>query len=282
MEMFEINPHIRYCKKIPKPNGSSLVRTYDCRIFFLLSGACTFTVEDRIYPLKESALLYIPSGVPYRLNYETTDPIELLIINFDFDQSYRHIQKPLQTQASEKFNEADWIRVPPGLPFFEPICIENFSKVQSLLSETEKENACDDLFGKMYASALLRQILLEILRGKDQKSNTEESLSQQIKQYLNRHYTEEINAESLGIRFGYHPYHLNRVFKKQFGTTLRQYLIEQRICAAKGLLLGTELTVGEIASAVGISDQAYFSYCFKKCVGIAPTEYRNKKGIRYL
>ena len=44
----------------------------------------------------------------------------------------------------------------------------------------------------------------------------------------------------------------------------------------------TELSVGEIAAEVGISDQAYFSYCFKKSVGISPMEYRSKKGIRYL
>ncbi|MBQ9759824.1 MAG: helix-turn-helix transcriptional regulator [Clostridia bacterium] len=282
MEIFEINPHIRYCRKLPKPNSSRLVRTYDCRIFFLLSGTCTFKIEERAYPLRENTLLYIPSGVPYRFDYKSTAPIELLIMNFDFDREHQHLQSPLQTQTPKSFDESNWIRVPSGLSFSEPICIENLSSVHPLLSETEKEYNRGDFLGKELASALLRQCLLEILRGKDQKANSEEVLTQRLKQYLTRHYTEEVSAEALGIRFGYHPYHLNRIFKKQTGTTLRQYLIEQRIHAAKSLLLGTELTVGEIAVEIGIADPAYFSYCFKKYVGISPTDYRGQKDIHYL
>ena len=282
MELFEINPHVRYCKTITRPHGASVVRAYDCRIFYLLSGRCSFTASDSAYLLGENDLLYLPAGIAYSLEYDTSAPIELLSVNFDFDQSHRHLQSPLQTQPPQSFVEDELIRVPSALPFLSPICLKHFSRVQSLLSETEKEIARGSLYAREYASALLRQILLEILRGRDRKRDTEDHLSQAIKQYLNRHYTEDITAESLGVRFGYHPYHLNRIFKKQIGTTLRQYLIEERIRAAKNLLLVTELSIGEIAASVGIPEQAYFSYCFKKCVGIPPSEYRSRKGVRYL
>ena len=282
MELFEINPYVRYCNKLTKPHNAHLVYACDCRIFYLLSGSCTFTVEDRGHRISEGDLLYIPSCIPYRLDYDGSTPIEMLIVNFDFDQSHRHLQKPLQTRTPHDLTDAELIPVPAGLPFDTPICIKDFTRVQPLLFETEKEITRGNLLGQEYASALLRQILLEILRGKDQKENTERSLTRQLRQYLNRHYAEPVTAEALGIRFGYHPYHLNRIFKKQMGTTLRQYLIEQRIRASKNLLLMTELSVGEIAAEVGISDQAYFSYCFKKSVGISPMEYRSKKGIRYL
>ena len=282
MELFEINPYVRYCKIITKPHDARLVRACDCRIFYLLSGTCTFTLEEQICTLEANDLLYIPSCVPYRLDYDANTPIEMLIVNFDFDQSHNHLQKPLQTKLpSDPFN-ADFICVPQGLPFNAPVFIKDFSKVQPLLFETEKEITRDNRFSREYASTLLRQILLELLRGKDQKANTEETLTKQLQQYLNRHYAEDITAETLGIRFGYHPYHLNRIFKKQVGTTIRQYLIEQRISATKNLLLVTDLSIGEIAAAVGIPEQAYFSYCFKKCVGISPSEYRSKKGVRYL
>ena len=283
MEVFEINPHIRYCQKLTKPHGAHEVCACDCRIFYLLSGVCVFTVEDHAYSLKGNDLIYIPSGVPYRLDWdEKAAPIEMLSVNFDFDQGHRHLNKPLQTRPPQELDDAEWIRVPEGLPWGSPICIGNFTDVQTLLFETEKEIARGNIFGREYASSLLRQVLLEILRGKDRIANTEESLSQRIRQYLNRHYAEDVTAEVLGVRFGYHPYHLNRIFKKQIGTTLRRYLIDQRIRAAKNLLLVTELSVGEVAAAVGIPEQAYFSYCFKKCVGTSPREYREQKGIRYL
>ena len=282
MELYEINPNIRYCEKITKPHGARPVVAYDSRIFYLLSGTCTFTIAGEAMLLSESDLLYIPSGCPYRLEYDVDAPIELIIINFDFDQSHRDIRKPLATHSEDDFSIEKLIAVPEDLPFRSPIRIESFTAVQTLLLEAEKETARGGLFGREYASTLLRQILLEILRGKDQKANSEELLSERIRQYLNRHYTEDITAESLGVRFGYHPYHLNRIFKRHVGTTLRQYLIEQRIRAAKNLLLVTDLSVGDVAAAVGIPEQAYFSYCFKKSIGISPSEYRNKKGVRYL
>lgn len=287
MELFEINPFIRFFKTIPRPRSNTRsdaesVRTYDCRLFYILSGECRFQIHERLYSLSENGILYIPSGTPYRLSYESISPLTALIVNFDFDQAHRTRESVMKPEFLQSFDETKWIRVPNVLAFSEPISIANAQRLRQRLIDAEKEIASSNHHCKEVASSILRLVLLDMLRIKNCEHNTEETLSQRIKNYLNRHYAEEITAEILGQRFGYHPYHLNRVFKKHVGTTVRQYLIDQRIRAAKSMLHSTELTVEEISSAVGISGQAYFSYCFKKCVGISPSEYRAKKGIYYL
>jgi len=66
------------------------------------------------------------------------------------------------------------------------------------------------------------------------------------------------------------------VFKKEVRSTYGQYLMGIRMEAAKELLRSTELKAFEIAEMVGFADPNYFSFCFKKGVGVSPKEYRSR------
>ena len=66
------------------------------------------------------------------------------------------------------------------------------------------------------------------------------------------------------------------MFKKEVKHTFVSYLMNLRMEAAKELLLTTELKSFEIAEKVGFSEPNYFSFCFKKQVGISPKEYRSR------
>jgi AraC family transcriptional activator of pobA len=46
--------------------------------------------------------------------------------------------------------------------------------------------------------------------------------------------------------------------------------------AAKTLLLSTDMTVSQVAEAVGIGSEAYFCNSFKRLTGISPKEYRRR------
>lgn len=55
--------------------------------------------------------------------------------------------------------------------------------------------------------------------------------------------------------------------------TLREYVEEQRIRRAVNLLVGTDLTLSEIAYECGFSSQSYFSYVFKERMKTTPRAY---------
>ncbi|MNI91371.1 HTH-type transcriptional regulator YesS [compost metagenome] len=57
--------------------------------------------------------------------------------------------------------------------------------------------------------------------------------------------------------------------------TFVAYLLHIRMEAAKELLRTTDLKAFEIAEKVGYQEPNYFSFSFKKHVGVSPKEYRS-------
>lgn len=69
-----------------------------------------------------------------------------------------------------------------------------------------------------------------------------------------------------------------RILREELGCTFTEYVNRLRIEKSKSLLRGTELSISEIACAVGFGDQSYFTRIFKKQTGMAPGKYRVRKG----
>src|SRR5205085_12549246 len=74
-------------------------------------------------------------------------------------------------------------------------------------------------------------------------------------------------------------YDFLRLFHKTFDTTPRQYLIKRRIEKAKELLRGRSLTVTDVCFEVGFESLGSFSSLFHRCVGHAPTSYRQRERL---
>ncbi|HEX3820403.1 MAG TPA: PocR ligand-binding domain-containing protein [Candidatus Sulfotelmatobacter sp.] len=79
-------------------------------------------------------------------------------------------------------------------------------------------------------------------------------------------------AEAVHLSCG----HLSRVFRKTTGTTLEQYLIQQRVELAKRALLDPRLNVAEVAERSGFCNPAYFASVFKKHVKCTPREFASQ------
>ena len=66
------------------------------------------------------------------------------------------------------------------------------------------------------------------------------------------------------------------MLKDKKGITLRQYIINYRLKAAKRMLELTDKSAIEIAEETGFTDASYFAKSFKSAFGETPKEYRNK------
>ena len=79
------------------------------------------------------------------------------------------------------------------------------------------------------------------------------------------------------------PNYLNRLVRAHTGHSAMDWIEISRLNLAKSLLKQNQLQVSEIASAVGIDDQSYFTRFFKKSEGITPTQYRDQilGGLRH-
>ena len=71
---------------------------------------------------------------------------------------------------------------------------------------------------------------------------------------------------------------LRHLFKKESGTTYKQYVREMRLKKAETLLRTTFLTMKEIATSLGLSS-SHFVREFKKVHGISPIGFRLRNGL---
>ena len=88
---------------------------------------------------------------------------------------------------------------------------------------------------------------------------------------------EELSLNQLASHVNVSPNHLSTIFSQQTGHTFIKYLTEYRMNKAKEMLKCTSMRSSEISEAVGYKDPHYFSYMFKKTVGMTPTNYRGGK-----
>lgn len=80
-------------------------------------------------------------------------------------------------------------------------------------------------------------------------------------------------------KLNYSRVQLNRLFKKHFGRTPHEYLIQRKLGYAKNLLEISNMSTSEIASKVGFSNLSQFNIDFKKEYGVTPGNYRKKGGF---
>ena len=69
----------------------------------------------------------------------------------------------------------------------------------------------------------------------------------------------------------------HNIFKKSLKLSPKKYINNLRVEKAKYLLQTTNLPIDEIGFECGFLNHVYFSYAFKKVLGITATEYRNMK-----
>lgn len=95
------------------------------------------------------------------------------------------------------------------------------------------------------------------------------------KSLIHEFYKQGITLKEIAEKLDITPEYLSMQFYKETGTNFSSYLNDYRIKKAKGLLIGTDLKLYEIADLLGYNDAKYFSRVFKKITGQLPAEYRN-------
>ena len=93
--------------------------------------------------------------------------------------------------------------------------------------------------------------------------------------YINNNFDKELNLDLLShIRFT-SKFHLLRLFKRYYGQTPMQYLIERRLDKSKELLLKGQ-SVTETCFDIGFESPSSFSTLFKSKFGLTPTEFQKR------
>jgi AraC family transcriptional regulator len=95
-------------------------------------------------------------------------------------------------------------------------------------------------------------------------------------EYINANWNNDINLDALSSNSSLSKNHFLKVFTKALTLTPNEYITKIRLEKAKQMLAMTTTPVNEIAIHCGYENIPYFSYLFKKKIGITPNEFRKK------
>ena len=96
------------------------------------------------------------------------------------------------------------------------------------------------------------------------------------KDYITKHYNEDISVKSVSECVHLNPEYFTRLFKKETGMNIKDFITDCRISMAKDLLQHSNLTVSMIASEVGYSSFPHFTSVFRSVTGMTPSQFRFK------
>ena len=101
------------------------------------------------------------------------------------------------------------------------------------------------------------------------------SVINEAKVYMSQHFNDpNLMLQDVAKAVNMSNSRFSTVFSQQSGQTFTEYLIYLRITKAKELLKTTDLKSSQIAHEAGYNDAHYFSYIFKKNVGMTSSDYR--------
>lgn len=124
----------------------------------------------------------------------------------------------------------------------------------------------------------LSEILKKAITVRDKNvTNKYNDIIDEVKKYIDENYSDaEMSLNKLASHVNFSPNHLSMIFSGQTGMTFIKYLTDLRIEKAKELLRCSSKRSVDISTEVGYKDPHYFSYLFKKTVGVTPTQYRSE------
>jgi AraC family transcriptional regulator len=174
----------------------------------------------------------------------------------------------------------DISKVPPSLYFENNNLKATLQKLQSVIDGS-------GINDHAYAETLGLLLLWELRHAADLKHSPLSPVRggltvrqlRRVKEFIDAQIANEITISDLAAVAGLSHYHFIRAFKDSVGLSPYQYVLSERICRARGLLSKPDLSLGDVALAVGFSDASQLNRVFRKFVGVTPTAFRREAGL---
>lgn len=101
---------------------------------------------------------------------------------------------------------------------------------------------------------------------------------QAVKDYVRAHIGDMIYIGDIASSIFLNEQHLMRVFKRETGVSVLEYITGERLALSQQLLLTTDLPIKQVALQAGYENYSYFIRLFKRSFGATPQVYRQNGG----
>lgn len=94
--------------------------------------------------------------------------------------------------------------------------------------------------------------------------------------YIQQNLTQPLSNKQIAGKQKLHPDYLSRLFKKETGLALKDYVMSQKCQTACYMLENSSVSCTDISAFLGFSSCSHFTCCFKKYKGETPKSYRHR------
>lgn len=226
-------------------------------IYYMISGKCSYFIEDKTYELSPGDVVIIPENIIHRTKY-TSDPHVRILI----ECSGEFI--PEETRG--RLQELYYVYRNPEIT----------SDILASLKRMEKEYKNPDQYSESVIEAEMRLLLYTIARNKNtvSESETKNALVESVVAYVKENFSHDITLASVAKAHFVSPEHLSRTFKRETEFGFNEYLTAVRLRYAELRLKNRDgESISKIAYDAGFNDSNYFSDKFKKFYGVSPLRY---------
>lgn len=262
-------------------------RIYDHELMVCIKGEIHYTEGDRHALIKAGELLLIKPNTPHVVWINEALDNEVIWVHFDYD--YRediHDINNIVTGNQEILYDQE---LPRQHLLRDEVSIDGRIRFPNVLRVNHEKQATKymrqllELYNDHYplwqleAKIVLMKLWRLILSDQENlilREHSNESLSDQILEYIQKYYRTPITVQQLSNYFGYHPDYLGKMFKRDLGKSILTHLHHIRIEYAKQLMLVSDMSMHDIAEHIGYNDGAYFSKIFKKIENLSPKQWK--------
>lgn len=248
--------------KAQKPHTSKRENLASYLFFMVLDGSGHLEYDGQQFLLQKGDCVFVDCRKPY--SHHSSEDLWTL--------KWVHFYGPNMNGIYEKYVERG------GHPSFHPHDLNAFGNLWQelyLIAESPVYVRDMKIFEKL--TGLLSLLMEESWNPEKKSGNASQRRNlQNVKEYLDQHYSEKLTLDNLAETFFINKFYLTRVFKEQFGITINNYVLQVRITHAKQLLRFTDLSIEKIGQECGMNDANYFTRIFKKIEGTTPGEYRRR------
>lgn len=222
-------------------------------------GCFDLTINDEKYRIPPHSLVFIPAGSRLEFSFDGKGPLEKYFVHFDLNYPSGSLAKLFTVPK---------LSAPKNEPRLEELFLE------LIKHRRDRDSAVSAIAVNATMTALVAELLMQTDSqfNRDQNALPKDMLD--TVQRIEKRYCEQLSISEVAKKAGYSTTYFTKKFKKTFGCTPTEYIMNLRIERAKQLLKNSEMTVAEIASVLGFTESSHFSSFFKSKTGLSPAYYR--------
>lgn len=168
----------------------------------------------------------------------------------------------------------------------EAIALQSFDYLLKPVSYEKLEDVLGRVIRKIYENKEVNQVrqygelylktIVDNARAKESSHKSPKEIVDEASTFIKSHLSEDLSVEVVARQVYMNPDYLTRIFKKETGSSLIKYIIQERMYMARKLLMETELSVNGIALEVGYADYSHFTKTFRQMYEMTPSVFRQK------